>query len=215
MNINIRHEEPKDYKIVEEITRDAFWNLHVPGCDEHLIAHQLRNHPDYISELSFVIEVDGEVVGSIFYSKSKVVDGDSTFDIATFGPVSISPSFQKKGLGEQLIRHSIEEVRKLGYQAIIIGGFPAYYKKYGFAGIKKYHIAMPDGCYYTGIMALPLKDGAFEGIENGVLYFSDVFEVDEKELTLFDAEFDPKEKEQTESQKRFEKAVVEQDTKEY
>lgn len=42
--IKIRNEEEKDYRKVEEITRKAFWNLYVPGCDEHYLVHIMRSH---------------------------------------------------------------------------------------------------------------------------------------------------------------------------
>lgn len=47
-NVLIRPEQPGDYRTVEELTRDAFWDVYKPGCDEHLIAHRLRSHPDFI-----------------------------------------------------------------------------------------------------------------------------------------------------------------------
>ena len=59
MNIIIRKEEKRDHHAVEELTREAFWNLYVPGCNEHLLAHKLRKHPDFIPELNFIAEKDG------------------------------------------------------------------------------------------------------------------------------------------------------------
>ncbi|HQQ40969.1 MAG TPA: GNAT family N-acetyltransferase, partial [Clostridia bacterium] len=32
-DIELRLETPQDYSEVEHITREAFWNKHVPGCD--------------------------------------------------------------------------------------------------------------------------------------------------------------------------------------
>lgn len=215
LNIAIRHEEPKDYRRVEEITREAFWNLYQPGCNEHFIVHSLREHPDYIPELSFIIELDGKIVGSIFYSHSKVVDQNGNIrKTITFGPVSILPALHRKGLGRTLITHSIEEARKLGYSAIIIGGYPYHYNIYGFEGAKKYSISMADGNYYTGIMALPLYEGALDDI-SGSVYFSEALEVNEDDVRTFDEQFPPKEKMVTESQVQFEKAVIEIDTKIY
>ena len=71
-NIVIRNEESQDYKAVEELTREAFWNLHVPGCDEHYFVHTMRNHSDFIPELDFIAEVDGKIVGNIIYTKAKL-----------------------------------------------------------------------------------------------------------------------------------------------
>lgn len=73
MKINIRYESEKNFRKVEEITREAFYNLYVPGCEEHFLIHKIREHEDYIKELSYVIEVDGEIIGSIFYTRSKII----------------------------------------------------------------------------------------------------------------------------------------------
>ncbi|HAX74098.1 MAG TPA: hypothetical protein DCY20_11285 [Firmicutes bacterium] len=108
MNITIRREQLADYRTVESVTREAFWNLYCPGCNEHLIINKLRTHADFIPELSFVIEVDGQIVGSIFYTHSKIVtEGQTEYPTITFGPVSILPSFHRQGLGRKLITHSI------------------------------------------------------------------------------------------------------------
>lgn len=216
MNINIRKEEQNDQNKVEELTREAFWNLYTPGCNEHLIAHNLRKHEDFIEELCFVIEVDGEIVGSIFYSHSKVIDSDgSETKTITFGPVSIQPKFHRKGLGKMLITHSIEKAKEQGYGAIIIGGFPYHYKTYGFVGAKKYNIALEDGNYYTGIMALELIDGYLGNIKKGIVYFSSAMEIDENELIKFDEKFPKKEKMKLDCQAEFEKAVSMIDEQQY
>lgn len=216
MQINMRHERESDYFAVEEITRNAFWNLYIPGCNEHLLVHTLRNHEDFIPELSFVIEKDGEVIGSIFYSHSEVIDLDGTeYKTITFGPVSIRPEFHRQGFGRKLISHSIEEAKRLGYGAIVIGGFPYHYKPYGFVGAKKYRIAMEDGNYYTGIMALPLKDGYLDHIKKGVIHFSKALEPDESAIDHFDSKFAPLVKEVKECQSLFEQAASEIDEAEY
>jgi len=214
-NIVIRLEEPRDYLIVEEITRDAFWNLYCPGCNEHLIVHNLRNHADFIAELTFVIEVEGNIAGSIFYSHSKVVDKNGTqHKTITFGPVSISPQLHRQGLGRLLISHSIAEAKRLGHRAIVIGGYPYHYQTYGFVGAKKYGIAMPDGNYYTGIMALPLFDGALDNV-SGYICFSEAMETDKSELEAFDESFPKRDKLIVDSQAEFEKASSEIDDNDY
>ena len=72
--IRIRKEEESDYERVEKITRQAFWNLYVPGCVEHYLVHVMRSHEDFLPELDLVIEVDGQVIGNIMYTKAKLVD---------------------------------------------------------------------------------------------------------------------------------------------
>lgn len=215
MNIKIRHETPEDYYAVENVTREAFWNLYKPGCEEHALIPSIRKHKDYIPELSFVIEKDGEIVGSIFYTHAKIVDENGKeHKIITFGPVSIHPKLHRQGLGRKLITHSIAQAKKLGFNAIVLGGFPYHYHCYGFQGAKKYGISMPDGKFYTGIMALPLFEGALDHI-SGSVHFSESMYVCEREVEAFDQLFAPKEKKSLPSQAEFEKAVSEIDTKEY
>jgi len=95
MNIVIRKEKETEYRIVEEITREAFWNLYFPGCDEHYTTHILRNHPDFIKELSFVAELDNKIIGNIMYTKSYVIDEDQhKIETISFGPICVLPKYQ-------------------------------------------------------------------------------------------------------------------------
>ena len=56
------------------------------------------------------------------------------------GPISVLPSFQRKGIGSLLMRHSIEKAKKIGYKAIILFGDPKYYQRFGFVNAKTYGI---------------------------------------------------------------------------
>ncbi|MHC5217763.1 GNAT family N-acetyltransferase [Enterococcus sp. LJL128] len=215
MAVTIRLEEEKDYRIVEEITREAFWNLYVPGAFEHYIAHNIRKHADFIPELSFVIELDDKIIGSILYTQAKVVAEDGTeYPVISFGPVSILPEYHRQGFGRMLIEHSINEAKKQGFNAIILGGYPYHYQPYGFIGSKKYNISMPDGKFYTGIMALPLYEGALAGI-SGSIHFSESMYPDEAKMEAFDKTFPPKEKKVQASHQEFEKAATEIDNNLY
>jgi len=211
MDINMRCEKPEDYRKVEEATREAFWNLYFPGCNEHVSIHKLRQSDDFIPELTCVLEADGEIIGSIFYSHSKIVSADGLeYPVITFGPVSIIPRFHRQGLGRKLITHTIEEARKQGHRAIMILGYPYHYRPYGFTRGKKYGISLPDGKFYTGLQVLPLYEGALEGI-NGQAVFSDAFEVSEEETEEYDNSFSFKNKSVQVSQKEFEIACAELD----
>ncbi|MEC3884649.1 N-acetyltransferase [Halobacillus sp. HZG1] len=207
MNITIRNEKPQDCRRVEELAREAFWNLYFPGCHEHFVIHKMRDHADFIKDLSFVIEVDGEIVGGIFYTHSKVVAEDQTeYQTISFGPVFISPDYHRQGLGRKLITHSIQAAKEKGYRAILTLGFPYHYEPYGFLGGKKYNISMPDGKFYKGLLVLPLYEGALEDL-SGYVVFSNALEVDEEEVDKFDQLFPPKKKKVQESQREFEKAA--------
>ncbi len=75
-DITIRHERPAEYRHVESIIRQAFYNLYIPGCVEHYLAHVMRSHADFIPELDFVAERNGAVIGSIMYTKASLISED-------------------------------------------------------------------------------------------------------------------------------------------
>lgn len=207
MQIKIRNENPKDYKTVENIAREAFWNLYFPGCHEHFVVHKMRKHKDFIKDLSFVIEVDDKIVGGIFYTHSKIVSEDNKeYKTVSFGPVFISPKFHRTGLGRKLITHSIQVAKELGYRAILTLGYPYHYEPYGFLGGKKYKISMPDKKFYKGLLVLPLYEGALDNI-SGYVIFSDVLEASDTEVNEFDQQFPFKEKKFQESQIEYESAA--------
>lgn len=158
--------------------------------------------------MSFVIEVDNKVVGSIFYTKSKIVSKNGKiYDTISFGPVSIRKDMHRMGLGRKLITHSINEAKKLGHRAILISGYHYHYEPYGFLGGKRYGISMEDGKFYKGLLVLPLYENSLDGI-SGVAKFSDVFEVTDEEVENFDKNFDYIEKKFQDSQKEFELYVT-------
>ena len=115
-DLTIRLENEKDYRAVEELTREAFWNVYKPGADEHYFVHMMRNHPDFIPELAFVLELDGKIVGNIMYTKAWLKDENGERkEILSFGPLCVAPEYQRQKLGKLLIEHSFEAARKIGY----------------------------------------------------------------------------------------------------
>ncbi len=194
MNITIRLETPTDYRTVEELTREAFWGcMDHPTCDgEHLIVHKLRSSSAFVPELDFVAETEGQLVGNIIYSKSKIIAGDGReTEVLTFGPLSVLPAYKKMGIGSALLRCSIARAKELGYRAIIIYGHPDYYPRFGFRRAGEYGITTPQGTSFDALMALELYDGALDGI-SGKFYEDKVFEIAPEEIEEFDKRFPPK-----------------------
>ena len=114
--IAIRQETEKDYRAVEELTRNSFWNVYKPGADEHFYVHTMRNHPDFIPELAFVLEKYGEIIGNIMYTKAWLEDETGKRkEIVSFGPLCVAPEYQRQKLGKILIEHSFDAARKMGY----------------------------------------------------------------------------------------------------
>ena len=199
----IRNEKESDYSIVEEITRKAFYNLYIPGCIENYLVHIMRNHEDFIPELDFVAELDGQVIGNIMYTKAKLVD-ESGFEkeILTFGPISVLPEYQRNGYGKLLMEHSFQEAARLGYDVIVIFGSPANYVGRGFQSCKKYNICLEDHRYPAAMMVKELKEHVLDG-RKWFYYDSPVMNIDEEEARRYDDSLEKMEKKHLPSQEEF------------
>ena len=199
----IRRETAADYRAVEELHRNAFWNVHVPGCCEHYLAHVLRKHPDFIPELDLVYELDGEIVGNVMYTKSELLDesGNST-GILTFGPIGVAPEYQRRGIGKALLEASFDIAAGLGYPAIAIFGDPDNYVARGFRSCKRYNVCLEGDVYPAALLVKELKPGFFDG-RKLVFRESPAYEIQERDAEAFDAGFPPKEKAFRPSQETF------------
>lgn len=198
----IRLEEEKDYFEVENLTREAFFNVYRPGCFEHLVVHKLRRDKSFVKELDYVIELDGKIIANIVYAKGKLVCDEETRGVLLFGPVSVSPEYQHKGYGEKLIRYTMDKAKTLGYSEILITGNPDYYKKYGFESASKYNIyydGMPKDEEAPFFMICILNKDKFN-IKGGIYSGPECYNVDMNELEEFDKKFPYKVKEKREGQ---------------
>lgn len=202
MEISLRLETEDDHRTVEEITREAFWNVYIPGCDEHLLIKNLRKTKKFVPALDFVAECNGKIVGNIVYIESGVHNGGKKHTVLSFGPVSVLPEYQKCGVGSKLVRHTIELARGMGYKAIIIYGDLEYYARFGFRVSREFRITDKENKYPAALLVLELSPHALKGIE-GMFDEDAIYPIDEQELAEFEKSFPKKEKFATESQKRF------------
>lgn len=203
MEIIIRPEAPHEHRAVEELTRAAFWNQYIPGCDEHYLVHIMRTHPDFCTELDFVAEADGNVIGNIMFTRSRLIGpGGEQLETVTFGPLTVHPSYQRRGIGSSLIRHTIPLVKAARYHAVIIYGNPSNYVSAGFVGSRTYGIATPEGTFPTALLVLPLSD-TLRDSRDWKFYQSSVFEFRRTDAEDYDRQFPPMEKRHQPSQELF------------
>lgn len=191
----IRPESPADYGIVENLTREAFWNVYQPGCTEHYILHIYRNLPDFVPELSLVTEVSGKIIAHIMYSHAKITcDDGRILPILIFGPLSVDPEHQKLGYGSTLVQYSLEKAKMLGYGAVAVTGSPEYYNRFGFVP------AYSKNVYYQGMsrdqefpyfMIQELKHGYLDGAV-GTYTDPEGYLVSQEDVDAFDTHFPPK-----------------------
>ena len=206
-DINIRLEQPADYREVENLTREAFWNVYAPGCVEHYVLNQYRNNPDFIPELDFVMEAGNVIIGHVMFSKAKIVKEDgTTLPAWTFGPISIHPDYKRKGYGLRLLKYALEKAREMGVGVICMEGNIDFYKHAGFVvastlGIH-YH-AEPKGNEVPYFLAQELIPGYLSGGIEGTYHTPKGYYVafeNKEAFEAFEATFPKKEKKKQEGQ---------------
>ena len=183
--ITIRLERKDDYHDVENLTREAFWNVYRPGCMEHYVLHCYRNDPAFVPELDFVMELDGELIGQVIYVRSEIdCDDGRKVPIMTFGPIGIAPAY------------TMEKAREMGAGALAITGNILFYGKSGFVPAKTRGVRYADDPEADYFLIRELTPGFLDGISGTYKdpegYF--VCEKDPEDFERFEATFPKKEK---------------------
>lgn len=183
----IRQEREADYYNVEALVKRAFWNQNVPGCNEHYLAHCMREHEDFIKELSLVLEDPNlGIVACVMYAKSKLIDENGHEKvILTFGPLAVDPSCQRKGYGKALLEYSFDIAVKLGYDTIVIFGNPDNYVGRGFKSCIKYDVCIEKDTYPSAMMVKELTEGVLAG-HTWQYIESNAYQIDMDKFDTFD-----------------------------
>ncbi|MBO4869924.1 MAG: N-acetyltransferase [Clostridia bacterium] len=196
-NYVIRGEEEKDYREVEELIRESFWNVYRPGCSEHYVMHVLRDDPAFVPELDFVMERDGALIGQNMFMKT-VINGDDGKDVPvlTMGPICITPALKRHGYGKALLDYSLEKAAALGFGAVLFEGNIRFYGKCGFDYARKFGIRyhdLPEGEDDSFFLCRELIPGYLDGV-TGVYQTPAGYYVDDADVEEFDKDFPPKQK---------------------
>ena len=159
--MKIMLEEKADYREVEELVRNAFWNIYRPGAFEHFIVHNLRNDDCHIQKLTYVIEKDDLIIGSINYSMGKVFFENDVEDAVVLGPVAIDGNCNDTNDARKkaAVRNSIEVTNP----SQSYGGKDAPTNE-EIRFMTKYISAAQNRCvtlsdYYARLMEMPAKYG--------------------------------------------------------
>ena len=203
-NIVIRLEEKSEYRKVENLVRDSFWNVYCPGCQEHYVLHQLRNDPTFVPELDLVMYQDGELIGqNIFVRTVITADDGRSIPIMTMGPICIKNEYKRKEYGKLLLDYSLEKAAELGCGALCFEGNIDFYGKSGFKQASEFGIryhGLPEGEDASFFLCKELIPGYLNGI-TGEYAPPAGYLVNEKEAEAFDREFPYMEKERRKSYK--------------
>jgi len=198
--MNIRLEQPKDYREVENLTREAFWNIYRPGCVEHFVLKKYRTSAAFIPQLDFVMEDDGKIIGHVMYSVADIYCEDgSRIPAWTFGPISIHPDYKRKGYGLKLMNYSIEKAREYGIGILCMEGNIEFYKHAGFvlaSSLKIHYHGEPKDAEVPYFLAQELIPGYLGGREGTYITPKGYFVAEERpaEFAEYEATFPQKEK---------------------
>ena len=198
--VTIRLEQPQDFREVENLTREAFWNVYRPGCTEHYVLHCYRSNPDFIPELDLVMEEEGRIIGHVMFSKAEIVLDDGTvFPSWTFGPISIHPDYKRNGYGLELLNHALGKAKAMGIGLLSMEGNIDFYRHAGFGLASRlgihYH-AEPRDAEVPYFLAQELIPGFWGNREGTYCPPKGYFVADEnpEAFEAFEATFPPKEK---------------------
>jgi predicted N-acetyltransferase YhbS len=200
MNTNdyiIRLERTEDYREVENLVRESFWNVYGPGCSEHYVIHVLRDDPAFVKELDFVMEQDGRLIGQNMFMKTIIeADYGRVIPVLTMGPIGIIPELKRKGYGKTLLDYSLKKAAELGYGAVLFEGNIGFYGKCGFTYAREFGIRyhdLPEGADDSFFLCKELIQGYLDGI-TGVYRTPQGYYVDDSDVEEFDMVFPTKQK---------------------
>ncbi len=193
----IRAERKNEYREVENLVRESFWNIYRPGCLEHYVLNQLRNDVAFVPELDFVMEKDGKLIGQNIFVRADInADDGREIPIMTMGPICITPELKRQGYGKILLDYSLEKAAELGCGALCFEGNIDFYGKSGFTYAREFGIryhGLPEGEDDSFFLCKELVDGFLDGV-TGVYATPQGYFVDEAEAEEFDKAFPYKEK---------------------
>ena len=200
MNTNdytIRLERPEDYREVENLVRESFWNVYRPGCSEHYVIHVLRDDPAFVKELDFVMEQNGELIGQNMFMRTVInADDGRVIPVLTMGPIGITSELKHMGYGKKLLDYSLEKAAAMGFGAVLFEGNIGFYGHSGFTYARSFGIRyhdLPEGADDSFFLCRELVPGYLDGV-TGVYQTPKGYYVDDADVEAFDRQFPPKEK---------------------
>lgn len=159
----LEEETPADYWEVE-----ALYDLCFAPGREALSSYRLRDGVAKVAPLCLVLrDGDGTLAAAIRYWPVRV-GGTPTL---LLGPVAVHPTRQGEGLGGLLIRESLAEARRLGWERVLLVGDAPYYRRFGFE--RRNGVEMPPPTNPDRVLGISLRPGAWDGISGAVTKFTD------------------------------------------
>jgi putative acetyltransferase len=124
------------------------------------LARELFESSNETDLFNFVAEIDGQIVGSIFFSRMVFENENTAFILA---PVAVHNEHQGKGIGQGLIKYGLGELKACGVTFVITYGNPKFYEKLGFQTISSedekppFELSQPEGWLGLSLGGPPIE----------------------------------------------------------
>ncbi|MBO1415217.1 GNAT family N-acetyltransferase [Streptomyces sp. FH025] len=165
MKVTTRVECPEDAPATRRVHMAAF-----PGPDEADLVDALRRDPAWLPELSLVaVDGAGLVIGHALLTRLRVGDGEAL----ALAPVAVAPEWQRRGVGELVVRAALSAAEKAGERLVVVLGDPEYYGRFGFAPAGRHEVTGPFEVPEAYFQALPLA--AYDGGPRGLCRYPEPF----------------------------------------
>jgi predicted N-acetyltransferase YhbS len=119
-------------------------------------AYRIRETTSADPGLSFVARVGTLLVGASAMTPIAVGDASALM----LGPLIVEPVFRSQGIGEALVKRSLEAAKAAGWKLVILVGDEPYYARMGFKRAPKSHISLPGPVDPDRLLYCELEPGA-------------------------------------------------------
>ncbi len=120
--ITIRPERPADLEAISRVTEAAFRGHPYSQNTEQFIIEALRRSGAL--SISLVAVINAQIVGHVAFSRVTISDGSP--DWYGLGPLAVAPEFQRRGIGQALVRAGLARLCELGARGCVLVGDPAF-----------------------------------------------------------------------------------------
>jgi predicted N-acetyltransferase YhbS len=123
----------------------------------------------------FAAEEDGALLGAILFTRLAYADDPRA--VWLMAPVAVATKLQGQGVGQALIAHGLDRMRRAGADVAVTYGDPAYYSRTGFQPVTEaqmpapYPLQFPEGWQAQSLTGAPLTP--FKGPARCVPGFAD------------------------------------------
>jgi len=131
--ITIRQEQPQDLNAIRTVNRRAFGQR----LEADLVDKLRQKYHDL---LSLVAVMQNEVVGHILFTPVTIESANTAVRGMALAPMAVMPEYQRMGIGSELVRAGIEQLKKRECLFIIVLGHAEYYPRFNFEPASRYGI---------------------------------------------------------------------------